>query len=496
MVKQATQTFVCGFLIASASGAVAQERSIDEMLGSGNIIVKPSLEQQLEEKYKVQALKDSGVGMARFVLYPGRVWKNGKPTPEKADDLILLLHENGIEPMFLFAYKPKWNPEFEAYYDNWHRLGQAFAQRFAPNSEFLLSHGIKDWGVKIYSAVNEPDIMTEDQQQILTPTGENSYYSLLKGLADGVHSVDPELRVLPGGYATKNKDSCFDGYLSAVAPLLNDGTLDGIDLHRYLNLKQVTKVPYRWASQPNYEYVKENCGIDVDINHYTTEYNSKGGQITEEDAARLFLLMTWDFLGVQKSSGEPATVFAFPFEVVNVEWDFVRFGTQMNPWVPNLRGKTLQLVAEKAAGTRFVSSNPEKGVYVLSGSGKHLWVWQNWRKWTDQPGESFTLTDIPDDVKTVEVYGWDGLRKTVDVTGDAFTIHDLPTQETLMFVGSKVKPSEADNDFDQGRGSVTQNLNEKTWLSDIFVNLKERLRQLLRTRGANSFRPREMSVRF
>lgn len=76
-------------------------------------------------------------------------------------------------------------------YDKWHSIGQTYAERFKPNSAWLKSQGVSDWVVTIFAAFNEPD--DEKPADALPITELSSYYSGLKGLADGVHSVYPAL---------------------------------------------------------------------------------------------------------------------------------------------------------------------------------------------------------------------------------------------------------------------------------------------------------------
>ncbi|MFX8660988.1 hypothetical protein ABTM16_20410, partial [Acinetobacter baumannii] len=77
--------------------------------------------------------------------------------------------------------------------------------------------GIKDWGVTIYTAVNEPDV------QATIP--RKAYHDALQGFAEGIHKIDPALKVVPGGFARCNSDgdATLRGYAAAIGDLLEDG---------------------------------------------------------------------------------------------------------------------------------------------------------------------------------------------------------------------------------------------------------------------------------
>jgi hypothetical protein len=111
------------------------------------------------------------------------------------DRLDLLVHEHGLRPIFLFEYYTRWNGELGGR-DKWDSIGRAFAERFRPNSLWLKSQGVTDWGVVYYSAINEPMWQANNP----TPIPPEAYAAALEGLADGVHAVDPALKVSPGGY--------------------------------------------------------------------------------------------------------------------------------------------------------------------------------------------------------------------------------------------------------------------------------------------------------
>jgi hypothetical protein len=75
------------------------------------------------------------------------------------------------------------------------------------------------------------------------------------------------------------------------------------------------------------------------------------------------------------------------------------------------------------------------GLFVLEGSGRKLWVWQNREKWTDRPGTSITVEGIPAGTQKLEVYGWDGLREEIAVGQTSkLLVEQLIPGETYMFL--------------------------------------------------------------
>jgi len=97
--------------------------------------------------------------------------------------------------MILFEYYSEWGPLGD--YNKWFAIGRDFATLFRPNSPWLVSQGITGWGISVYSAINEPDLAVD--------IPFSTYVNAIEGLADGVHSVDPTLKVIPGGFMSENR---------------------------------------------------------------------------------------------------------------------------------------------------------------------------------------------------------------------------------------------------------------------------------------------------
>jgi len=408
---------------------IPSQGSSGPTLGGGNLSLQGD-----EAKFTV--LQQLGAAMCRVPLDARAYWDGQKPTPEKADGVVLKAHRHGITPMFLFEYYTRWHGDLGGY-EKWFAIGQAFAERFRPNSSWLQSQGIRDWGVTCYSAVNEPE--WRDNNPTPIPPGE--YARALEGLADGAHSVERPLRVSPGGYQEVPLFQNRDPYVKAVAPLFNQGKLHALDIHRYWDVDYVPMDKgFRFSLQAQFDEVKRQVGITADIHFYTTEMNFKKRKVTEDEAAQGFLTALWDALTVTGNGGQRVSEFVLPWNIFHTTDRDEHYGlcTQLEPWTPTARGKVLQMVCRLTQGMEFVSCDPQgTGVSVLAGGGRKLWIWQNRPAWSSLAGTDIELREIPADAARLEVYGWDGLRQTVLLSNQSSRkVTGLPTGETLMFLAT------------------------------------------------------------
>lgn len=167
--------------------------------GQGDIPSRAGGDADSEEQ--LNAMNEVGCTMSRMPLHPGEYYNEStkKATPGKMDPLILRAWEAGISPYILFSYYTRYAVQAGTPlggYDKWYEIGSAYAERFAPNSEWLKSQGLTDWGVRYYTALNEPLWFNNNWR----PYGRDEYRAVLEGLADGVHSIDPSLKVNPHGF--------------------------------------------------------------------------------------------------------------------------------------------------------------------------------------------------------------------------------------------------------------------------------------------------------
>ncbi len=426
-----------------------------EISGGGNFTVSSA---PSSAKSQFTALSETGAQAIRINVYPYSYYDGQKPLPEKMDQQVLETYRAGVKTIvLLFEFDGSYPKHSDAPnqlgdYEKWHSLGQAYASRFSPNSAWLKSQGISDWGITIFQAFNEPD--GPAPADALPITGPSSYVTSLKGLADGVHSIDPALAVIPGGFMPENafSDHTLRGYGPALAPSLNDGTLDGIDLHTYNDIQYAPivgadgAVVFNFSPQGAFDAVKKACHITRDINFYTTEYNFKAHEqgITEELAAKRLLTCIWANLGVVKNDAKtPATRLAL---IWNLFTDAKQdppdgLAVRLSPWIPSARARTFQLIMSLTKGMTLIFSDPKgRGEFILEGAGRKLWVWQNYEHWTDVPDSTFTINDIPEGTTKLEVIGWDGLRKSIPLSGQhSYTVTDLKPNETFMFLAVSEK---------------------------------------------------------
>ena len=435
------------FALLLVSLAPASWADIPALLGSGNISVSET-GSVAAAKYAI--LSRTRSRLCRFNVYPNDYYQGGDTSPELLDEAMLQAQRSGITPVLLFEHDDNTHPVGD--YHKWYAIGWQFANRFRPNSPWWQQHGVTNFGVTLYQAFNEPDIVAYRQPNLKLDL--NEYHDAMQGLADGVHAVQASLKVVPGGYGTPNAYGTVVGYGAmgygrALQDLFNNGALDGVNIHTYFHNRWAPLVgTYTNSAQYKFDQFKQVAGITRDINFYCAEYNysrriSDDPVIYEQDSVlgERFLTGLWDVLGVVHADGKSATRAALVWGLIDTESAFDKYGfsEQLNPWIPSARGQVYELVTRLTQGLNFTSLDPKRsGVYVLSGTNKKLWVWQDRAAWTNKPGTSFTLTNIPVNTTRIEVYGWDGLRKTVSVaaTERSKTI-SVPGNETYMFLAVK-----------------------------------------------------------
>ncbi|GLH76779.1 hypothetical protein SSBR45G_16870 [Bradyrhizobium sp. SSBR45G] len=406
--------------------------AIRDRIGGGNLVTH--LAGKSTQLY--QALHGVGARMGRMDSYGWRTLARA-PTPHDFDAAMLEAHKNGITPLILLEYEGSYqtlNPTQPiGSYQDWFAAGQAMAKRFRPGGEWGQDNGIPDWGATIFTAINEPDVQASIPRK--------DYHDALAGLADGVHSVDPKLRVVPGGFATCNShgDATLRGYGPAIADLLADGRLDGIDLHTYYNDRWYPMTRGRaFSAQTCFDRIKQAMGLTRDVNFYTTEFNvaRAGAWADEKVAAKLFLSAIWDQLAVVGKDGRtPVSAVAFPWNVgdtPDVDGLAYAMASGADPWVPEARSVVLKTVLQLAGHMKIVSIDRQLALYRLSGADADLIVWQNIAGWTDRPGRAVEI-DLPAWARSLEVWGWDGLQRRIDVTPGRFFVDGLNADETYMF---------------------------------------------------------------
>jgi hypothetical protein len=416
---------------ASASQSEAAQLRLRDRVGGGNLVTH--LAGKSTQLY--QALHGVGARMGRMDSYGWRTLAR-VPTPRDFDAAMGEAHQNGIQPIILLEYEGSYQtldpPQPIGSYDDWFSAGQAMARRFRPGGEWGRENGITDWGATIFTAINEPDVQASIPRQ--------AYHDALAGLADGVHSIDAGLRVVPGGFATCNShgDATLRGYGPAIADLLEDGRLDGLDLHTYYNDRWYPMTRGRaFSVQTCFDRIKQAMGLKRDINFYATEFNvARAGAWEDPDVVgRLFLSAVWDHLAVVGSDGRsPVMVLAFPWnlgDTPRVDGPHYAMAVAENPWVPEIRSLVFKMILQLAGDMRIESIDRPRGLYVLAGPDAELIVWQDMPGWTDKPGRSVEV-ELPAWARRIEVWAWDGLRRSMPAKGGRFVVDGLNENETYM----------------------------------------------------------------
>ncbi|MDE2377176.1 hypothetical protein [Bradyrhizobium sp.] len=404
-----------------------------DRVGGGNLVTHLAGKPQVEQLY--QALHGVGATMGRMDSYGWRT-RERVPTPRDFDAGMLEAHKNRITPVILLEYEGSYQaldpPQPIGSYDDWFAAGKAMAARFRPDGEWGRENGISGWGATIFTAVNEPDVQATIPRQ--------AYHDAMAGLADGVHSVDPALRVVPGGFATCNShgDATLRGYGPAIADLLQDGRLDGIDLHTYYNDRWYPMTRGRaFSVQTCFDRVKQAMGLTRDVSFYATEFNvARAGEWEDSrTAGRLYLSAFWDQVAVVGRDGHtPVMVLAFPWnlgDTPRVDGPHYAMAVTEDPWSPEIRGVVQQTILRLAGDMTIASVEKRRGLIALTGADAELFVWQNLPGWTDRPGRTLELM-LPDWAHTIEIWGWDGLRRRMAATGGKSVITDLNENETTM----------------------------------------------------------------
>ena len=369
--------------------------------------------------------------LQKLDIHVGRVGMNYDQNPVELADMLDICEKYGIKPQLLveyYAYMGDLKRDKATIYDYWYGLGKDIATR----------HGKR---IAYFSAFNEPDLYlwveggaanVNDKRGVIAL---DDYFQANKGFADGIHSVDKKFKVISGGYAGQffHGDYTNRGYSKVLAPLFNDGTLDGINLHRYGS----TVKEWNRSQQDYFDQTKKASGITADINHYCDEFN--GGP-----SATMFLNYVWNTLGVVGNGGDGTPVktgWAMPYSLFELR-SVQEYGLakSLEPWQGNENADALRLAMALAKGTEFKLAEPYgSGFYLLTGANKTLWVWQNFAAYSKMAGKAVTIPGVPKTAKTLKVYrATDTIEKafrTVTLKGEtSVDFADLPADECLMFV--------------------------------------------------------------
>jgi DUF5010 C-terminal domain/Secretion system C-terminal sorting domain len=389
---------------------------------------------------------------------------------------------------------------------DWFALAKEVAERYKPNSQWWLDQGVSNYGIEIYTFVNEPDNNPPiycDGTQCPIQIPFQDFHNAVKNFADGIHSVNPSFKVYTGGMAQKNGANRGNvrptyEYIESIKDLINDKTLDGINQHMYVEPNDRNDVSffYDYSQSPQniYQTYIEAHNLRADTKFMTDEFGVFGDI---PNAANVWLGYIWNFLGATNQDGKPVTDFALPYLVLGGDKDLSLCYDKnsdvfnVTPWKANDRGLCIQMICKLTKGMRFTSTDPVRkfngitkgtGTYTLEGENKKMWVWHNMQNWTNTPRTSFTCTNIPKNATEIEVYRYNSWSQNAGEEGtplpfkkipvnnaSSVVINELIEGETYMFLVRNISNRTVYNaphnipgkieaeDFDEGNKGVTYN---------------------------------------
>ena len=400
---------------------------------------------------KINLANDLDISWARVSGGPQQWNSYGKLSPKNFDAVINYAETKDINTYLYLEYRS--DLDGGSIYDfNWYQIGRTYAQHFGDR-------------VEAYGIINEPD-------HVVSGNSPTEVAFALEKFADGVHSVDSSYIVTsPGLGGTPMSIERTDDFLEAIAPLFNDGTLQVLNLHSYQDSKP--KPHYSnidlssdFAPSNNFERAKEIGGITKNIDFIAGEFNYRNWQGTDEDRGIGFLTTLWDQLSVVGNDGKNDRVglFSAPYTITGSgvrqtsmadAFSFDSDGSYV--WQPNEKGRVLQETLTLTKGMNFIHTDPHnKGIVILKGNDRKMWVWQNRENFSNLHGDSTVrISGIPGDANGLAVYRWDStadkpyaMIETNGRTSVSFNPIDiLPPGQTYMLM--------ADSDEDRGNvGSI------------------------------------------
>lgn len=403
---------------------------------------------------RIGILEMIGAKIVRVNLYPNDYWDfvNNVPKTNYADALLLDLAAKDIRVVLLFEHYANFPSLGQPLgtYTKWQQIGAAFAGRYREGSAFFMANGVTDYGIEYYTAINEPDI-GGFMPKTIAESPEN-YHDAIEGLADGVHSVDANLKVIPGGFAAENAmgSHTLNGFGTAIADLFNNGKLYGIDLHTYNDvayapiLKNDNTNHVEFMAFYDFQQVKTACGITADIKFCPTEFGFKENTqgINSQLAAKRLLTCIWGNLGAVGNDGfSSACEYALIWNIFNTVFEDPVYGMcySRNPYNPNPKGTIFNTVVGLTKDMEFEHLDPfDKGEFTLNSSTKKMWVFQNYPLLSSIHGTTYTINQIPSNTTEIQVYNWNGLQTTViNNNFSSYTFTGLNANETYMFVAIK-----------------------------------------------------------
>lgn len=458
------------FFPALVSSSDYRPDTVSEIIGGGGLIAWDDADTAQHNEINLGLGLEHGMKAARVSVFAYWDPKTARPSTENFNNIfdLALKHDANLHVLF------NWNSDLAQAldvggYERWYSIGRAYAQEFGVGGRRATALGRPDYGIKTYAAFNEAAFDYLDKPDIAA--SPDQVRQALHGLADGIHSILPNAAVKMGGTwgVLLERDPTDGGFVTAIAPLLNDGTLDGIDIHLYYGFSKESayglyeeegnkdSLPTVWnpdyTVQKVFDSVKRAGGVRTDIYFYTDEYgiSRPKARLTQEQERRLhndILTLFWDTLMVVGQDGRrPATRLALmwglhgplpphEYKIFNLHPKTKSPNEDTPPERLNSYGDTIATAVELARGMRITSVDLQKALLKLeSANGREMVVWKNGRGISSIAGSSFTLSDIAKSTRTIEVHTASGYLKEIPVQGKkSITFTNLVGQTTYMFI--------------------------------------------------------------
>lgn len=401
--------------------------TIGEMAGGGNFYN----DQTPEDQYAVlDAIRARAIRMS---VFPG--WYSGSASGKYNDNAVLCALQHNANILYQCEYLSSYPVPQDRSYDTWFHIGRNLARRYSPGSSLLTSRGIPaSKGVTRWSAINEPD---RDQSLIV------DYRNIMRGYANGIHSIDPAAKVYPGGYLSTNRDMEYTGhgYIPRIVDLINGGVFSGIDIHIYADrLYAPIHNTWRRSAQHDFDRIVSACGISRKIDLLVSEHNFKNSNIDQgydESHVRLMMLPhIFDVLGCVHKDNTPSTKMA-------LAWDLFFKDRRPENYLTNggtdwrQGGMVYKMVLNLLGDCHFVFNDPRAtGRYELTNSigSKYVWVFQNHhRTWSTEYGP-WRQIDVRWSNSILRRYNHDGLKQVTRIKAASLQRVTTPTGETSIWI--------------------------------------------------------------
>ena len=475
----------------------ARAATIDKMLGfsgGGNGRATNAMFEAVFRRTATGTMRVSAQGLRSFWWFTGDRLVRDRPKPWVLDGNVRLAHDNGQTPIINLIATPE-NGDVTSV--NWYWIGRRFAERFKPGSQWNQDRGHgPDWGCRTYMIFNEINAewyhkkddtsaaeLAASREKVL-----ENYREMNQLFAYGVRSAQPGAKVYLGPLALGGGTGKYSAreHVKKASDLFlrtDNQRIDGFGLQTYPTDEQNASDFAKKADVDKmFRDIRAHANITgVQPELYATELNiqargaktpSGGWRNTltwsqEQKAAKRFLTLIWSHLGVRQGgssdANKPAMKFVLPFSPFSIgRGQYVSLTKKANwssgqSWVPNRRGRVLQLVAKLGKGLTITEIKDSRSMVIATGNGKKLWAFNNVAGLSNSNGNAGQqqLTGIPASATELRVFYFDSIgfdpanaqegklapAATIDLTTKAsflnsrkYLVTNLRKGETVMFL--------------------------------------------------------------